>query len=169
MQDHVVSIEIKVPRQRVWDEITKLGRVQRAVMNTVLESTLVPGAKMRYYSADKRRVLVVGKVVEVVPPRRFTHTYMFTSRPETPSLVTWELEDMPGGCRVTITHSGWTDQVKTHKGVAGGWRWILNVMKAELETGDIPLTTKMIYGFFGALMFLQPKSTQVAEVEKAGW
>ena len=63
MQDQVVSIEINVPRQRVWDEITKLGRVQRAVMNTLLESALVPGAKMRYYSPDKKRVFVVGKVV----------------------------------------------------------------------------------------------------------
>lgn len=50
-----------------------------------------------------------------------------------------------------------------------GWRWILNVLKAELETGDIPLTTKLIYGVFGSLMFLQPKSTRVAEVEKVGW
>lgn len=169
MQDHVVSIEIKVPRQRVWDEITKLGRVQRAVMNTLLESALVPGAKLRYYSPDKKRVFVVGKVVEVLPPRRFSHTYMFTTRPETPSLVTWELEEIAGGCRVTVTHSGWTDQVKTHKGVGGGWRQILAVLKAELETGDISFKTKLLYGMMGAFMFMMPQTTKTAEVEKAGW
>lgn len=169
MKDHVLSIEIKAPRQRVWDEITKLGRVQRALMNTVLESALTPGAKLRYYSPDKRRVFVVGEVVEVKPPRRFSHTYMFTTRPETPTLVTWELDEIPGGCRVTLIHSGWTDQVKTHKGVAGGWRQILDVLKAELETGDIPLKTKMMYGVMGALMFMLPKATKVEEVQKAGW
>jgi len=169
MQDHVVSVDIMVPRQKVWDEITKLGRVQRAVMNCLLESALVPGAKLRYYSPDKKRVFVVGKVVEVTPPRRFSHTYMFTFRPETPSLATWELEEIPGGCRVTVTHSGWTDQIRTHKGVAGGWRGILDVLKTELETGDIALKTKLVYGMMNAFMFTMPKATTVAEVEKAGW
>ena len=70
LTDHVLTIEIRVPRQRVWDEITKLGRIQRAMVNTVLESALVPGAKLRYYSPNRKRVFVVGKVVEVSPPRR---------------------------------------------------------------------------------------------------
>ena len=94
---------------------------------------------------------------------------MFTFRPETPSLVTWELEETPSGCRVTVTHSGWTNQVKTHKGVGGGWRQILGLLKAELETGDIPLKTKLLYGVMNAFMFTMPKTTTVAEVEKAGW
>ena len=122
-----------------------------------------------YYSPDRRRVFVVGEVVECIPPKKFTHTYMFTFRPEQPSLVTWELEEIAGGCRVTLTHSGWTNQVKTHKGVAGGWREILNLLKAELETGDIPLKTKIIYRVQGALMFMLPKLTKVEEVAKSGW
>ncbi|HXV87390.1 MAG TPA: SRPBCC domain-containing protein [Gemmatimonadales bacterium] len=169
LKDHVLSIDIMVPVQKVWDEITKLGRVQRALMNTVLESTLVPGAKLRYYSTDKKRVFVVGEVVEVAPPRRFTHTYMFTQRPEKPSLVTWELAEIPGGCRVTLTHGGWTDQVKTHKSVVGGWRQILAVLKTELETGDIPLGTKIMYGLMSAFMFMMPRSTRTEEVARAGW
>lgn len=169
MQDHVLSIDIMVPRQKVWDEITKLGRVQRALMNTVLESALVPGAKLRYYSPDRKRVFVVGKVVEITPPAKFSHTYMFTTRPETPSLVTWELKEIPGGCRVTLTHSGWTDQVKTHKSVVAGWRQILDVLKTELETGDIALKTKLMYGMMNAFMFMMPGTTKTAAVERAGW
>ncbi len=169
MQDHVLSVDIMVPRQKVWDEITKLGRVQRALMNTLLETGLTPGAKLRYYSPDRKRVFIVGKVVEVVTGRKFSHTYMFTTRPETPSLVTWELQEIPGGCRVTLTHSGWTDQAKTHKSVVAGWRQILDVLKVELETGDIPFKTKMLYGMMSAFMFMMPKTTTVAEIEKAGW
>lgn len=169
MQDHVLSIDIMVPRQKVWDEITKLGRVQRALMNTVLETALAPGARLRYYSPDKKRVFIVGKVVEVSPPSKFSHTYMFITRPETPSLVTWELKEIPGGCRVTLTHSGWTDQVKTHKAVVGGWRQILDVLKTELETGDIAFKTKVLYGMMNAFMFMMPKATTVVEVEKTGW
>lgn len=69
LPEHVVSIHIDVPVQRVWDEITKTGRIQRALYNTVLESDLQPGSPLRYYSPDRKRVFVVGEVVEVDPPR----------------------------------------------------------------------------------------------------
>lgn len=74
LPEHVVSIHIGVPVQRVWDEITKTGRIQRALYNTVLESDLQPGSPLRYYSPDRKRVFVVGEVVEVDPPRKFAHT-----------------------------------------------------------------------------------------------
>jgi uncharacterized protein YndB with AHSA1/START domain len=169
LDEHVLSIEIDVPRQEVWDEITKTGRIQRAMMNTLLESELVPGAKLRYYSPDKKRVYVVGEVIEVTPPKRLKHTYMFTSRAEVPTIVTWELEEIATGCRVTLTHSGFTDQAKTHKDVAGGWRMILDAMKAELESGRLGWKTRFMYGLMGAMTFLQPKQTLTDEVEKAGW
>ena len=94
---------------------------------------------------------------------------MFTTRSETPSLVTWELAEISGGCRVTLTHSGWTDQVETHKSVRGGWQDILEILKRELETGDIPFKTKATYAMMNAMRFMLPKSTMVEEVEKAGW
>jgi uncharacterized protein YndB with AHSA1/START domain len=169
LHDQVFTIEIRAPRQKVWDEITKTGRIQLAMNNTVLESTMQPGAKLRYYSPDRRRVFVVGEVVEVSPPKRFSHTFKFTMRDEAPSLVTWELEETPAGCRVTLTHGGWTNQVKTHKGVTGGWREILNTLKTELETGDIPFRMKAIYRIMNGLLFMLPKSTKVEEVAKDGW
>ncbi len=169
LPDHVHTIEIAASVQKVWDEITKTGRLQRALYNTVLESTLQPGAKLRYYSPDKKRVFVVGEVVEIDPPTRLVHTYMFTSRPETPTLVTWELAPTDTGCRVTLTHSGFTDQAETHKGVGPGWKEILGLLKAEVETGQIPLKTRAMYTMMNWFMFMMPKSTRVSEVEKAGW
>jgi uncharacterized protein YndB with AHSA1/START domain len=169
LKDHVFTIDIDVPRQRVWDEITKTGRIQLAMHNTVLESRLSPGSKLRYYSPSRKRVFVVGEIVDVTPPKRFSHTFKFTMNAEEPSLVTWELEETPSGCRVTLIHAGWTNQVKTHKGVVGGWREILNILKQELETGDIPLKVKVTYRVMGALMFLLPRSTKVDEVARAGW
>ena len=169
LKDHVFTIDIAVPRQRVWDEITKTGRIQLAMNNTVLEGQLTPGSKLRYYSPNKQRVFVVGEVVEVTPPRRFSHTFRLLMQSEEPSLVTWDLEETTTGCRVTLTHSGWSTQVKTHKGTAGGWVEILKVMKQELETGDIPLKTKIIYAMMGAMMFMLPKATKVDEVTRSGW
>lgn len=170
MDEKVISIEIHVPRQKVWDEITKTGRIQRAVYNSVMETNLVPGAKLRYYSPNHKRVFIVGEVVEVEPPTRFAHTYRMTQWPDDePTLVTWELAEIASGCRVTITHSGWTDAHKTKDRVTTGWTEILGILKAELETGKIPFKWKVIYALMGAFLFALPKTTKKEEVDRLGW
>ena len=169
LSDHVLSIDIMAPVEKVWAEITKSGALQPWIYNTVFESTLQPGAKLRYYSPDKKRVFVVGEVKEVVEPTKFVHTYMFTTRPETPSLVTWELAPIDGGTRVTLTHAGWTDQVATHGSVHKGWKDILANLKSWTEKGEIPFGQKMMYGMMGAMAFMMPASSKTEEVAKAGW
>jgi uncharacterized protein YndB with AHSA1/START domain len=169
LPDQVLSIDIKAPIQRVWQEITKTGAIQRAVNNTVLESAMTPGAKLRYYSPSKKRVFVVGEIVEVTPPRRFSHTWKFTMSPDGPTLVTWDLTEVSDGCRVTLTHTRWTDAHKMYKRVGGTWREILRLLKLELETGDIDLKARMMYGMFGAFEFMLPRTTTVEHANKAGW
>jgi uncharacterized protein YndB with AHSA1/START domain len=164
LDDHVLSIVIQAPVQRVWDEITKTGAVQRAVYNTVLESDMRPGSRLRYYSPDRKRVFIIGEVVAVEPPRRFSHTYVMTQSPQPATLVTWELEEVPGGCRVTLTHSGWTTaHVKPEK-VAAGWTQILGFLKAEVETGKLPLSARMLYAVMGSMMWALPARTRTENV-----
>jgi uncharacterized protein YndB with AHSA1/START domain len=169
LPDHVVSIHIAVPVKRVWDEITKTGRIQRALYNTVLESELRPGAKLRYYSPDRKRVFIVGEVVEVKPPHKFSHTYrMLMNGVEEPTLVTWTLEEEHQGTRVTILHSGWTTAHKAPEKVAGGWREILGLLKADLETGKLPAKTRFMYAMMSMFMFMLPKTTKREFVDEAG-
>ena len=159
--EHVASIHIDVPVERVWDEITRTGRVQRALYNTVLETDLEPGSRLRYYSPDRKRVFIVGEVVEVEPPRRFSHTYLFTMwKSGGPTLVTWELEPEGDGCRVTVTHSGWTEAHQDVEKQAAGWREILGLLKSDLETGTIPLKTRLLYRVMGWTSFALPASTK---------
>ena len=167
--DHVLTIVIEAPVEAVWNEITKTGRLQRPLMNTVLESDLQPGHKLRYYSPDKKRVFVVGEVLEVTPPHRFQHTYVFTTEYEPPTVVTWELEEVPEGCKVTLTHGGWSEAHKAPHKSRAGWQQILATLKAEVETGDIPFKTKLLYAVMGRMMFILPRSTKVEEVDRAGW
>lgn len=112
--DQVISIHIAVPVQRVWDEITKTGSIQKALYNTVLDCELEPGSTLRYYSPDRSRVFIVGEVIEVELLKKFSYTYTFTTWKSGPAtLVTWQFEEEDDGCRVTVTHSGWTDEHKT--------------------------------------------------------
>ena len=160
LPDQVASIHIDVPVQRVWEEITRTGSIQRSLYNTILETTLRPGSGLRYYSPDKKRVFIVGEVVDVDPPRRLSHTYWFTTwKSGPPTLVTWELEEAAGGCRVTVTHSGWTEEHDKPEKSGAGWREILGLLKQELETGDIPTKTKVMYRVMSLFMFAMPKTT----------
>lgn len=170
LPDAVVSIHIGVPPERVWEEITRTGRVQRALYNTVLECELTPGSRLRFYSPDRKRVFIVGEVVEVDPPRRFSHTYRFTTwKGGGPTLVTWELEEESGGTRVTVTHTGWTpEHGKAPEKSAAGWKEILGLLKQELETGDIPVRTKIMYRMMGWLSFMLPKTTRTEYVDREG-
>lgn len=170
LPDHVVSIHIAVPVERVWEEITKTGRVQRALYNTVLDGTLEPGSRLRYYSPDRKRVFIVGEIVEVEAPRRFSHTYWFTMwKGGPPTLVTWELEPEAGGCRVTVTHSGWTGEHEAYEKTVGGWTEILGLLKQDLETGELPLKTRIMYRVMGWFMFMMPKTTTREYVDEQGW
>jgi uncharacterized protein YndB with AHSA1/START domain len=169
LPDHVLSIHIDVPVAAVWAEITKTGRIQRALYNTVLECELTPGSKLRYSSPDKKRVFIVGEVVEVEAPHRFSHTYRFTTHLEPATLVTWELREEAGGCRVTITHSNWTTVHTKPEKVAVGWQEILGLLKQDLETGTLPLKTRLQYRVMGWLLFLLPRTTKTSYVDEQGW
>lgn len=164
LDDHVLSIKIQAPRQTVWDEITKTGAIQRALYNTVLETTLEPGSRLRYYSPDRKRVFIIGEVMEVDPPSRFVHTYVMTQNPEPPTVVTWELTDEGDGCRVTLTHSGWTTAHSKPEKVVGGWQQILGLLKADLESGTLPFGARVMYAVMGAMMWALPARTKTENV-----
>jgi uncharacterized protein YndB with AHSA1/START domain len=170
LPDHVISIHIAVPVQRVWDEITKTGRVQRALYNTVLDTELRPGAKLRYHSPSKKRVFIVGEIVNVEPPHVFSHTYrMLMNGVEEPTLVTWTLKEENNGTRVTIRHSGWTAAHKAPEKVSAGWTEILGLLKADLETGKLPVKIKIMYAMMNMFMFMLPKTTKREFVDQQGW
>jgi uncharacterized protein YndB with AHSA1/START domain len=156
-QVHVV--EIKAPVADVWAEITKLKQIQKPMFGTVLDTDFKPGSRMIYRSEDGKRVFIVGEIHECVPPTRFVHTFRFTNLPETPTLVEWSLEEKGGVTRVTVTHSKFVDQKKTADSVRTSWVDILKNIKAVVETGNVPLKTRMMLGMMSAFMFMLPKET----------
>lgn len=156
-QIHVV--EISAPIADVWAEITKLKHTQKPMFNTVLESDFKPGSRMIYRSEDGKRVFILGEVVEFVPPKRFVHTFRFTNLPEEPTLVEWQLQQQGEVTRVTVTHSKFVNQQKTWDGVRTSWTDILSNIKAVVETGNVPVKTRVMHGLMSAFMFMAPKST----------
>ena len=136
VRDLQQSIEIAAPIEAVWAEITKLRGVQRALMDTILETGFEPGDPLYYKSRDGKRTFIVGRIVEVRPPELLAHTQVLTTRDYAPTLVTWRLSPTAsGGTRVTVEHTGWQDGVKGVDSVDSTWAWILRELKNVLENG----------------------------------
>ncbi len=168
-QERVATIFIDAPVEAVWEEITKTGSVQRPLYNTVLSPDLAPGSRLRYASRDGSRVFVVGEVIEVTPPNRFVHTYVMTLDPDPETTVTWELAAEGDGCRVTLTHSGWTDGHRTMEKTAKSWIEILELVKSEVESGSIPLKTRLAYRAMAMFSFALPRRTTAKHADEQGW
>jgi uncharacterized protein YndB with AHSA1/START domain len=160
---HVV--EINAPIAAVWAEITKLRQIQKPMFNTVLETDFKPGSRMIYRSEDGKRVFILGEIKEYVPPTRFVHTFRFTNLREAPTLVEWQLQQIGALTRVTVTHSKFVDQQKTADAVRTSWVGILANIKAVVETGNVPLTTRLKHGLMSAFMFMAPKETLAENVK----
>jgi len=143
----VTSLEIKATVEEAWREITKTGVIQRACFDTVLVSDLKPGSPYRYTTADGKRTLFRGTILEVDPPRRFAITFKFPGEKEPVAKVVYELEAVPGGVRVTIVHE-LDPATKEGRSAAGGWTTFLSNLRAVLETGKPPLGTRIQYFVF---------------------
>lgn len=158
------SIMIAAPIEKVWAEITRLDGKQRAMMDAVLDSTLEPGAPLYYRSTDGKRVFVVGRVVEVDPPRLLSHTQRLTMRDDPWTVVSWELEEVDGGTRVTLRNFGWPEDVKRLDKVDATWKGILTALKQVVESGDVGGGLKFQYAMMRAFMWAMPASTKSENV-----
>ncbi len=166
MLEKAYSIDINAPIQKVWDEITKAGKVCRPMFDCVMDGEVKRGSPYRYRSQNARHVFTKGTVLEVEAPRKLVQTFQFTNLDEQPSLVTWTLAEIPGGTRVTVVHSKF-DGEKTMKAIDGGWPSILSLFKSVCETGTIPLGKKLKFFMMGAMSFMIPK-TMSAEKHPLG-
>jgi uncharacterized protein YndB with AHSA1/START domain len=164
------SIEIAAPIDAVWAEITRLRGVQRALMDTVLETTFEPGSPLYYKSRDGKRTFIVGRIVEVRAPVLLAHTQVLTTRDYAPTLVTWRLEPTAnGGTRVSVAHTGWADGVKGVDSVDSTWAWILRELKNVMERGAVARSTAVKYGLMRGFLWAMPAKTRTDLVMVPDW
>ena len=79
-----------------------------------------------------------GKVLEYDPPRRLSYSF----HPEhdgldneKPSRVAFDLEEINGQVKLTMTHDGFDDGSEVFPKIQMGWPSILSSLKSLLETG----------------------------------
>lgn len=97
------------------------------------------GGSITFFMGDQP--VIVGEVLEIVPARRFVHSFSAQWSPEVAadpaSRVTWEIEPLgPDACKLTLVHDDFGGDTATSRTVTSGWPEALSRLKTLVETGQ---------------------------------
>ncbi|MGH9102451.1 MAG: SRPBCC family protein [Acidimicrobiales bacterium] len=93
---------LPVGREQLWDALTQPDTLRRW-LGTSVEWELVPGGGAIFGPEEPGAGTRVGRVDEVEPPDRLSFTWWPAAAPEEASSVTYELAEVDGGTRLTVT------------------------------------------------------------------
>lgn len=160
----VYKVVINAPIETVWNTLVKTDAVLPFFFGAVCETKggLKAGRKMRMVTPDRKFASVVGEVLEFSPPHRYSHTMAFTGYPgEAPSTVTYELKEVPGGTEFSLVTTNVPAGTKSEKSMAQGGPFIVQNLKALVETGKSAFSGKM-FGVVNALTgWMTPKACRI--------
>lgn len=158
----VFKVLIKGPIEAVWREITKTDSVQQTMFNMRLHTPgLRPGAPFQMRSKDGKLVGVVGEILEYDPPHRYVTTFKFTRMDDPPCKITYELKEVAGGTEFVMTFDDLAPGTTTAKQMIQGGTMIINNLKSLVETGKLPVGTRILYGLFAIMAAFAPKAVRV--------
>lgn len=142
----------------VWHEITRTDQPIPAFFNSRMDvRALEPGDRLAMRSPDGKYTGVVGEILEVVPLKRFSHTFRFTNYDDPPCKVIYDLEEADGGVKFTLTIEDVPVGTKSAKQMIQGSTMIVNTLKSVIETGKPSFGTRMLFVLFKLMAPFTPK------------
>ena len=131
----VYAIYIATTPQRLWDALTDPEVTARYWGHRNVSSWAL-GDTWEHRRVDDGGVDIVGRIVEVDPPRRLVHTWELAADADKPgrrSRVTFDMEPIGEVVWLTLTHEDLPAEQVT--GTDRGWAKVLSNLKSLLETG----------------------------------
>jgi uncharacterized protein YndB with AHSA1/START domain len=124
----LATVDIAASPERVFkaissSEIAKWWGTPELYRVTEWTGELKPGGRFKSsgVGADGMPFAVEGEFLEIDPPRRLVHTWQPGWEPGPPTTVTYRLEALDGGTRVTVRHDGFGDRAESCKSHGDGW------------------------------------------------
>lgn len=138
MSRFVYVAYIRTTREKLWEALIKPEFTRQYWSGTHQQSTWTKDAPWSIVTPDGR-VVDVGKVVEVELGKRlvldWAHQFPSDLAAEGVSRCTYDIEQVAGAVKLTITHENDLAKSKLIDAVANGWPHILCSLKSLLETG----------------------------------
>ncbi len=136
--DFVYTIYIAAEAERVWNGLIDRD-LTKAYWGHDNVSDWKPGSRWEHVRSDgSGKVDIVGKVLEIDPPRRLVTSWASPEDEQNPdkvSRVVYELEGLGASTRLTVTHSELEAGSGMETGIKAGWPAVLSNLKSLLEAG----------------------------------
>jgi uncharacterized protein YndB with AHSA1/START domain len=100
---------------------------------------------------------VAGEYIEVVEPVRLSHTMRFTTSDDPACKVTFDLTEVEEGVELTLTVDDIPVGTKSEKNLRQGGEFIVNNLKAIVETGRPTFGARVLFVAFKLLEPFTPK------------
>lgn len=151
-------VMIKAPIHKVWAELTRCNSVLPFFFNSRCKTPgLEPGAPIRMLSKDGKYAAVVGDVLEFDPPHRYAHTFKFTNLDDPPCVVRYVLKEVADGTEFTLINENVPSGTKSEKYMTSGAKFIIENLKAIVETGKPTFAGRLQLLVMGLFAPLTPK------------
>jgi uncharacterized protein YndB with AHSA1/START domain len=120
------SVELAAPPERVFRALTSKEVIDWWVRAGVFDTRkwagdVHAGGRWRASGiAGGQPYALEGEFLEIDPPRKLVHTWHRVGTPNTPTTVTYDLERLDEGTRITLRHTGFASP-ETCTNTAIGW------------------------------------------------
>ncbi|HXR39932.1 MAG TPA: SRPBCC domain-containing protein [Terracidiphilus sp.] len=137
----LATVEIAAAPERVFEALTRAKDVLRwwgsdnDHRTTLWEADVRPDGKWRAGGrmADGRAYKVEGEFAEVDVPRKLVFTWRADWDAPNETRVTYLLEPLEQGTRLTLHHEGFAGRVAACNAHTSGWRRVLGWLQADLR------------------------------------
>ena len=134
--------------EKVWNALMdpEMTRKYWAHLNV---SDWKVGSPWKHEDSSTGETHLIGKVLEVTPPRRLVITWSAPGdegSEEKHSRVTFEIVSSGKAVRLAVTHDELEPGSEMERGITRGWPVVLSNLKTLLETGQ-PMETKELFSF----------------------
>lgn len=139
----LASVEIAAPIERVFRALTTGADVTEwwgspdTYRTTAWTGDVRPGGRWKAegVGADGQAFSVEGEYLEVEPPRRLVHTWRAPWDGNSETRVSFKLDPIEGGTRVTLRHEGFAGRAESCRGHGEGWERVLGWLGKYVTPG----------------------------------
>ena len=136
--ESVHVIVIAKPPEEVWEGLTSPEFTKQYWHQTEVQSDFKVGSPIRFL-LETGEVACEGEILSARHPSELAYTWQFPNNPETkdepPSRVTFKLEQIGAGTKLTMIHDQFPPGSKMLGMVHEGWPRVLSGLKTLLESG----------------------------------
>lgn len=138
--EFVYATAIAAPPEAVWKALTTAEFTRQYWHKARIESDFEVGSPVRFY-VDDDEVACEGEILEVDRPKKLSYTWAFPRNPaqknEPPSRVTFLIEEIAAGSKLTVIHDGFEEGSEIYKEISNGWPLVIAGLKTLLEGGKV--------------------------------